>query len=47
MNPNDAMGCLRYILAILFLSLKDSICENRKKKYFTLKARFVLEKIKF
>ena len=41
-------GCVRYIFASLFLSLKDSTCETRKNVfYFTVKALFVLEKIKF
>ena len=36
-----------YILASLFLSLKDSTCETKKNYfYFTLKALFVLEKIR-
>ena len=34
-------GCVRYILASLFLSIKEcSLCEARKKNYFTLKALF-------
>ena len=37
-------GCVRYIFAILFLSLKESTCETRKNVfYFTLKALFILE----
>ena len=42
----DLKGCVCYILASLFLSLKQSICENKKNVfYFTSKALFVLEKI--
>ena len=41
-------GCARYIFASLFLSLNKSTCHNRKNVfYFTSKALFVLEKIKF
>ena len=35
----DLKGCVRYILAGLFLSLKESICETRKNVFhFTSKA---------
>ena len=38
---------VRYIFASLLLSLKESTCQTRKNVfYFTLKALFVLEKIK-
>ena len=41
-------GCVRYILQVCFLSLKESTCETRKNVfYFTSRALFVLEKIKF
>ena len=41
-------GCVHYIFASLFLSLKESTCQTRKNIfYFTSKALFVLEKIKF
>ena len=41
-------GCVRYIFARLFLSLSESLCQTRKNVfYFTLKALFILEKIKF
>ena len=40
-------GCIRYILLVL-LRLKESTCETRKNVfYFTLKALFVIEIIKF
>ena len=36
-------GCVRYIFASLFLSLKESTCETRKNVFnFTLKALFVV-----
>ena len=39
-------GCIRYIL--LALCLKESTCETRKNVfYFTFKALFVIEMIKF
>ena len=38
-------GCVCYIFAILFLSLKQSTCETRKNVfYFTLKALFFFKK---
>ena len=41
-------GCVRYIFASLFLSLKEGTCETRKNvSYFFLKALFVLKKIDF
>ena len=41
-------GCVRYIFTSWFLSLKQSTCENMNKiLYFTSKALFFLEKIKF
>ena len=41
-------GCVRYIFASLCFKLKESICHTRKNTfYFTSKALFVLEKIKF
>ena len=41
-------GCVRYIFACLFLSLNESPCQTRKNVfYFTSKALFVLEKIRF
>ena len=41
-------GCVRCIFARLFLSLNESPCQSRKNVfYFTSKALFVLEKIKF
>ena len=41
-------GCVRYIFASLFLSLNESTSQIRKSVfYFTSKALFVLEKIKF
>ena len=41
-------GCVRYIFASLFLSLNESTCETGKNaSYFTSKALFDLEKIKF
>ena len=46
-NFVDLKRCVHYIFAGLFLSLKESTCETRKNVYFTLKALFVLEKIKF
>ena len=40
-------GCVRYIFASLFYSLKKSTCETKKNAfYFTSKALFVLEIIK-
>ena len=40
-------GCIRYIFASLFLSLKESTCETKKNVLnFTSKALFILEKIK-
>ena len=39
-------GCVHYISASLFLSLKESFCETIENAfYFTSKARFVLGKI--
>ena len=44
----DLKGCVRYILAGLFLSLKESTCETRKNFFFISPQKlFVLEKIKF
>ena len=41
-------GCVRYIFASLFLSLNESTCQTGKNVFhFTLKALFVVEKIKF
>ena len=41
-------GCVCYILASLFLSLNKNTCQTRKDVfYFTSKALFILEKIKF
>ena len=40
-------GYVHYILQVCFLSLKENICETRKKCYFTSKALFIFEKIKF
>ena len=41
-------GCVRYIFARLFLGLNESPCQTRENVfYFTSKALFVLEKIKF
>ena len=41
-------GCVCYILASFFLSLKDSTCQTRKNAfYFTSRALFILDKIKF
>ena len=41
-------GCVCYILLVCFLCLKERTCETRKNVfYFTLKALFVLEIIKF
>ena len=41
-------GCVCYIFASLFLSLNESTCQIKKNAfYFTSKALFVLEKIKF
>ena len=41
-------GSVCYIFATLFLSLNESTCQTRKNVfYFTSKALFVLEKIKF
>ena len=41
-------GCVCYILLVCFLSRKETNCETRKNAfYFTSKALFVLEKIKF
>ena len=41
-------GCVRYILASLFLGLNKSICQIKKNVfYFTWKPLFVHEKIKF
>ena len=40
-------GCICYILLVL-LCLKESTCETRKNVfYFTLKALFIIEIIKF
>ena len=40
-------GCIRYIFASLFLSLKESTGETKKNILnFTSKALFILEKIK-
>ena len=43
----DLKGCVRYILAGLFLSLKESTCETRKMFFISPQKLFVLEKIKF
>ena len=45
----DLEGCVHYILASLFLGLKESTCKTKKNVfYFTSKALFVLKfKIKF
>ena len=41
-------GCVHSIFASFFLSLNESTCQTRKNVfYFTSKALFVLEKIKF
>ena len=41
-------GCVRYIFVRLFLILNESPCQARKNIfYFTTKALFALEKIKF
>ena len=41
-------GCVHYICASLYLSLNKSTCQTKKNVfYFTSKALFVLEKIKF
>ena len=41
-------GCVRYIFASLFLSLNESTCQTGKNLfYFTSKALFLLNKIKF
>ena len=44
----DFLGSVRDIFASLFLSLKDSTCGTKENVfYFTSKALFLLEKIKF
>ena len=44
----EIKGCVRYIFASLFLSLKESTSGTWKNAfYFTSKVLFVLEKIKF
>ena len=41
-------GCVHYILVDCFLDLNESTCQTRENVfYFTSKALFVLEKIKF
>ena len=41
-------GCVRYILLVCFVYLKESTCGTKKNVfYFTSKALFVLEIIKF
>ena len=41
-------GCVCYIHASLFLSVKERTCETRKMLFcFTSKALFFIEKIKF
>ena len=41
-------GCVHYILVDCFLDLNESTCQTRENAfYFTSKALFVLEKIKF
>ena len=41
-------GCVRYILLVCFVCLKESTCGTRKNVfYFNSKALFVLEIIKF
>ena len=48
MEVKELKGCVCYIFAGLFLSLKESTCQTRKNVfYFTSKALFVLKKIKF
>ena len=45
---NLFQGSVGYILASLFLHLNESTCQNEKNVfYFTSKALFVLEKMKF
>ena len=40
--------CVRYVFASLFSSVNGSTCQTKKNVfYFTSKALFVLEKIKF
>ena len=40
--------CVRYVLLVCFVCLKDSTCETKKNVfYFTSKVLFVLEIIKF
>ena len=47
-NNESIKACVRYIFPGLFLSLNKSICQTRKNAfYFTSKALFILEKIKF
>ena len=41
-------GCVHYIFASLFFSLKESTCETRKNVFhFTSKVLFILKKIEF
>ena len=41
-------GCVRYILLVCFVCLKESTCETKKNVfYFTSKALFILVIIKF
>ena len=45
---NMFKGCVRYILLVCFLGLKESTCDTRKNVfYFTSEALIVVEKIKF
>ena len=45
---NIFKGCVCYILLDCFVCLKESSCETRKNVfYFTLKALFIFEIIKF
>ena len=46
--PNGLKLVFTKFLVVCFLSLKDSTCETGKNvSYFTLKALFILLKIKF
>ena len=45
---NCFKDCVRYVFLVCFVSLKQGTCETRKNVlYFTSKALFVLEIIKF
>ena len=45
---HNVKGCVCYIFARLFSSLNESPCQTKKNVfYFTSKALFALEKIKF